>query len=157
MYYVTLNSTHSREKNLTSEVHKKSRHEKLMSSAPQELARKGKEARDAALASGALLMHPYKFPCFQPKKLRVWRRVLWFQGVQWRRKWLRNVGNSSGGCLRVSARLLGTVDTWPNAIAKRTSGRAILMMVQGPWWIFLPWANKAEIWKYRTLYGVQSC
>ena len=41
-----------------------------MRSAPQDSARKGKEARDAALASGALLMHPYKFPCFQPKKVK---------------------------------------------------------------------------------------
>ena len=70
MYYVTLNSTRSREKNLMSEVHKNSGHKKLMSSAPQDLAQKGKEARDAALASGALLMHPYKFPCFQPKKVK---------------------------------------------------------------------------------------
>ena len=42
-----------------------------MSSAPKESARKGKEARDATLASGELLPHPFKLPRFQSKKLKV--------------------------------------------------------------------------------------
>ena len=40
-----------------------------MSSA-QQAALKGKEQRDAALASGDLLLHPYKLTQFQPKKVR---------------------------------------------------------------------------------------
>ena len=43
-------------------------------SSPQESARKGKEARDAALASGDLLPHPYKLPRFQPKKIKGVKR-----------------------------------------------------------------------------------
>ena len=41
-----------------------------MSSTPKESARKVKEARDASLASGELLHHPFKLPCFESKKLK---------------------------------------------------------------------------------------
>ena len=41
-----------------------------MSSAPKESSQKGKEARDAALASGEFLPYPFKLTHFQSNKLK---------------------------------------------------------------------------------------
>ena len=67
-----------------------------MSSA-QQAALKGKEQRDAALASGDLLLHPYKLTQFQPKKFRAGKHHQWFLGAQLKNRCNRNAKNMLSG------------------------------------------------------------